>query len=141
MGYSALIRNCLKLLMWPWCPRAFSVCTSIHTYIFHVHVISHVLNMLAHIHTHVYFYPYTCAHNTYSCTHTHMLVHTPVLTQACSRIHSFASTFILIHAHSPIACSKWVYSHAVYIHVLTHLYVCSHACPVHQCPYPPTTTV
>lgn len=35
--------NCLKLLMWPWCPRALSVCTSIHTYIFHVHVISHVL--------------------------------------------------------------------------------------------------
>lgn len=116
---------------------------------FHTHIHISCSCDLSCSHTYLLIYTLTCtfilthAHtiHTHSCTHTHMLVHTPVLTHACSRVHSFASIFTLIHAHSPIACSKWVYSHAVYIHVLTHLYVCSCACPVHPCTHPPTTTV
>lgn len=142
-GALPLLQGCLKLLMWPWWPRACSVHTSIHAYIFLVQVLSHFLSH-ACADTHLHLYPYTCTYNahsllhtylhacSYSCCHTGLLMYTPTRLypppHTCTFTHS-------IHTHS------WtqVYSHAVHTRVLTYCmlaYVFAQFTHAHTLPHP-----
>lgn len=88
--------NCLKLLMWPWCPPGPSLCVLSYTHI-------SCSCDLSCSHTYLLIYTPTCtfilthAHtiHTHSCTHTHMLVHKCLLmyTLICLYLHPHTCTF------------------------------------------------